>query len=182
MAGILSFIQPGLGHVYNGEICKALIIYILPFLLLSLLIFGLYTRFAVYYLALFTLLILAYYVLVVFDAIRIARISNTVYPLKKYNKVIICIERVLLLAVIIRVSVQGFIKNFTIRTYKLSAVSMEPTLLAGDYILVDLRKGAKNPKKDLIIFEYPKDPSNDFVKHVVAVSGDTVEIKDNNLS
>ena len=42
---------------------------------------------------------------------------------------------------------------------------MEPTLLAGDYILVDLREKAKNPqKKDLVIFEYPKDPSKDFVK------------------
>lgn len=181
MAGILSIIQPGLGHVYNGEIRKSLIIYLLPFLLLPLLIFGLYTRFAIYYLALFTLLIIVYYVLVIFDAVRIAKIFSTIYPLKKYNNIIIYIG-ILILAVSIRVSVQGFIKNSIIRTYKLSAVSMEPTLLAGDYILVDLREGAKNPKKkDLVIFEYPKDPSKDFVKRVVAVSGDTVEIKDKQL-
>ena len=37
MAGILSIIQPGLGHVYNGEIRKSVIIYLLPFLLLPLL-------------------------------------------------------------------------------------------------------------------------------------------------
>ena len=76
MAGILSIIQPGLGHVYNGEIRKSLIIYLLPFLLLPLLIFGLYTRFAIYYLALFTLLIIVYYVLVIFDAVRIAKIPR----------------------------------------------------------------------------------------------------------
>lgn len=33
----------------------------------------------------------------------------------------------------------------------------------------------------MVIFEYPKDPSKDFVKRVVAVSGDTVEIKDKQL-
>lgn len=151
MAGVLSIVQPGLGHVYNGEIRKSLIIYLLPFLLLPLLIFGLYTRFAIYYLALFTLLIIVYYVLVIFDAVRIAKIFSTIYPLKKYNKIIIYIG-ILLLAVSIRVSVQGFIKNSIIRTYKLSAVSMEPTLLAGDYILVDIREGAKNPQKRIWLY------------------------------
>ncbi len=181
VAGILSLIQPGLGHIYNGEMRKALIIYLAPFLLTPLLILGLYSRFVIYCLVLFALFIFTYYVLVIFDAVRIAKIFNTQYSLKKYNEVIIYIV-IFLFAVIINFSVQGFIKNSTIRAYKLPAASMEPTLLTGDYILVDLREKAKNPqKKDLVVFEYPQDPSKDFVKRVVAVSGDIVEIKDKQL-
>jgi signal peptidase I len=59
---------------------------------------------------------------------------------------------------------------------------MEPTLLIGDHILVDKSKSAKNPKQgEIIVFEYPEDSTKDFVKRVVAIEGDTIEIKDKNL-
>lgn len=181
IAGLLSLLQPGLGHVYDGETRKALIIYLTPFLLIPLLVFGLYSRFAVYCLALLALFALTYYVIVIFDAVRVAKIYYITYPLKKYNKVIIYIG-IFLLTVVINLSVRGFVKSTTVRAYKLPAASMEPTLLVGDHIFVDLRENAKNPqRKDLVVFEYPQDPTKDFVKRVVAVGGDTVEIRDKQL-
>ncbi|WP_085812930.1 signal peptidase I [Geoanaerobacter pelophilus] len=48
--------------------------------------------------------------------------------------------------------------------------------------LTDRTQSAKNPKRgDLIVFEYPEDSSKDFIKRVVAVGGDMVEIKDKEL-
>ena len=69
---------------------------------------------------------------------------------------------------------------------------MQNTLLIGDYILVNkFIYGIKVPfteitiipikdpqRGDIIVFKYPEDPSKDFIKRVVAVGGDTVEIKD----
>jgi len=93
------------------------------------------------------------------------------------NKFIL-ISVILLLGI---VSVAGalYIRENVVKVYKIPAASMEPTLLVGDHILVDRSKAARVPRRgDLIVFKYPEDPSKDFVKRVVAVAGDTVEIKD----
>ncbi len=71
------------------------------------------------------------------------------------------------------------IRSNIVKAYRFPSKSMEPTLLMGDRVLVDRREAARNPKRgDLIVFEYPEDPSRDFLKRVVAVGGDTLEIKD----
>jgi len=79
------------------------------------------------------------------------------------------------------VSVAGtfYVRENVVKAYKIPAASMEPTLLVGDHILVDRSEASRAPRRgDLIVFQYPKDPSKDFVKRVVAVAGDTVELKD----
>ncbi len=68
---------------------------------------------------------------------------------------------------------------------------MEDTLLIGDHILVNkFIYGVKlpftqmtiipisNPKRgDIVVFRYPQDPSKDYIKRVVGIAGDKVEIK-----
>lgn len=88
------------------------------------------------------------------------------------------ISAILLLGII---SVAGtfYVRENVIKAYKIPAASMEPTLLIGDHILVDRSKASRAPNRgDLIVFKYPEDPSKEFVKRVVAVAGDTVELKD----
>ncbi len=54
---------------------------------------------------------------------------------------------------------------------------MVPTLLVGDHIFV--KKGRANVARgDVIVFEFPLDPSTDYVKRVVAIGGDTIEVRD----
>jgi len=55
---------------------------------------------------------------------------------------------------------------------------MEPTLLNGDHIFVDRRQTAKSPHRgDLIVFNFSGAPKIEMIKRVVAVEGDTVEIR-----
>jgi len=60
---------------------------------------------------------------------------------------------------------------------------MKPTLLVGDHILAD--KFPLNLDKiergDIIVFVYPPDPRKDFVKRVVGLPGETIEIRDREL-
>jgi signal peptidase I len=59
---------------------------------------------------------------------------------------------------------------------------MEPTFLIGDWFLADRRLPARNPTRDdIIVFEYPKNKTIDFIERVVAVGGDTVEIRNKGL-
>ncbi len=72
------------------------------------------------------------------------------------------------------------IRTFLIGPYKIPTGSMIPTLLVGDRIFVDkISFRFKEPERgDIIVFKYPMDRKKDFVKRLVGLSGDKVEIKD----
>ena len=93
------------------------------------------------------------------------------------------------------------IRSVFVQAYHIPSGSMEDTLLEGDYVIGDKltygtqipdrfpllnfklpsfrMPGLSDPKSgDLVIFEFPEDPSKDFIKRCVAVSGQVVEMKD----
>lgn len=72
---------------------------------------------------------------------------------------------------------------------------MEPTLLVGDHLLVNkFGYGIKNPftdatwipigsphRRDIVVFKFPMNPSLDFIKRVIGVEGDRIEVVDKKL-
>jgi signal peptidase I len=77
----------------------------------------------------------------------------------------------------------GSIRTFLFQAFTIPSSAMSPTLVAGDYILVNkfaYRIGSPG-RGEVLVFRYPLDTSKDFVKRVVAVGGDTVEIRDKKL-
>jgi signal peptidase I len=181
VAGLLSLFEPGLGQIYNGQARKGIIIILLQLLLVPLLMLSLNSSYVFIYLGVMIFATLVYYIIVVSDAVNCARNIGNKYQLKKYNKIMIYIAIVVLLT-IFSTSVKLLVRNNYVQAFKIPAGSMEPTLLIGDHILVDRQMSARNPKRgDLVIFEYPEDPSKDFVKRVVAVGGDIVAIRDKEL-
>lgn len=84
------------------------------------------------------------------------------------------------------------IKTFLVEAFQIPSGSMERTLLAGDFLFVNKAVyGAQIPgtsarlpkfesphRGDVIVFAYPRDPSLNYVKRVVGLGGDTVEMRD----
>lgn len=82
------------------------------------------------------------------------------------------------------------IKFFLIQAFSIPSGSMENTLLIGDYLLVNkLSYGIRNPldnkvliplgkpqRGDIVVFIYPKDPTKDYIKRVIGLPGDKVQI------
>jgi signal peptidase I len=191
IAAILSLLSPGLGHIYNGQARKGIVIlilgnYILPFLLLQCITWYLGTL-SLPILYVVVALALVLYVVMIADAIRQANRLKFEYQPQKYNKWFVYVGILLAITVIsFAIPDIGFdtdtIKSNYMQAYKIPSGSMEPTLLIGDRILVDRRLSARNPVRGtIIIFEYPEDPTKDFVKRVEAVGGDIVEIRDKEL-
>lgn len=84
-----------------------------------------------------------------------------------------------------------FIRSFIVQAFKIPSGSMLPTLQIGDHILVNkFAYGVRVPvvgatlfdvsdpmRGDVVVFVYPEDPHKDFIKRVVAIPGDLVEVK-----
>ena len=175
---MLSLFEPGLGQIYNGQVRKGLIFLVFPLFFLPVLFFFLNNNRILYFLIAFALLTTFYYFIAIGDAIYTARKFKTEYSLKKCNKLIIYLG-VIVLVFLANTTISDYVKNNYVQAYKIPASSNEPTLLIGDHIVVDRRVPSRNPKRgSLIVFEFPEDPKKDFVKRVVAISGDTVEIRD----
>ena len=82
------------------------------------------------------------------------------------------------------------IKFFLFQAFSIPSGSMEKTLLIGDYLLVNkLSYGIRNPldnkvlipigqpqRGDVVVFIFPQDPSKDYIKRVIGLPGDTVQI------
>src|SRR5437667_8612176 len=84
-----------------------------------------------------------------------------------------------------------FIRSFIVQAFKIPSGSMIPTLQIGDHILVNkfvygvripfleryLVEYAKVQRGDVVVFIFPEDRSKDFIKRVIGVAGDTVEVR-----
>ena len=98
-------------------------------------------------------------------------------------------------AIIIAVLLALVIRTFIVQAFKIPSGSMLPTLQIGDHILVSkFIYGVKmpftgatlipisNPKaNDIVVFQFPKNPELDYIKRVIAVGGDKVEIRDKKI-
>ena len=73
-------------------------------------------------------------------------------------------------------------KTHIIQAFKVPAGSMLPTIQVGDHILVDKIAPEKGIKRgEIIVFAFPEDERKDFIKRVIGLSGDKIEIKDKEI-
>lgn len=77
----------------------------------------------------------------------------------------------------------GLIKANLVQAYKIPSGGMIPTLFIGDHLLANkfIYKTTDPKRGDIIIFPYPEYPSKDFVKRLIAVEGDVIELRDKRL-
>lgn len=101
------------------------------------------------------------------------------------------IAREYLESIVVAVILALFIRTFVVQAFKIPTGSMETNLLIGDHLLVNKvvyspsGSGLEHrilPKKPIerghvVVFKFPEDPARDFIKRVVALPGETVEIR-----
>jgi signal peptidase I len=73
------------------------------------------------------------------------------------------------------------LRMFVVSAYRVSSASMEDTLSEGDYIFVNklaYEYGSEPEAGDVIVFKYPNNPERDYIKRIVALPGQMVEVVD----
>ena len=87
------------------------------------------------------------------------------------------------------------IRSFGVEPFKIPSGSMLPTLRVGDFILVNkfeyglrvplvgwkLTGGDEPERGDVIVFQYPRDPSVDYIKRIVGLPGDRIAFRDHTI-
>ena len=98
-------------------------------------------------------------------------------------------------ALLVALALALVIRTFVVQAFKIPSESMLNTLLVGDHLLASkfaygvkipftdkyIYEGAAPERGDIIIFQYPNDPSVDYIKRVVGVPGDVIEVRDKQL-
>jgi signal peptidase I len=90
------------------------------------------------------------------------------------------IAEVLLIAVI----AVAAIKYFLVQPFIVNGASMEPNFFDGDYLLIDeLTYRFKEPQRgDVVVFHAPQDESIYYIKRIIGLPGEKVEVNDNAIT
>jgi signal peptidase I len=102
------------------------------------------------------------------------------------------VAREYLEALVVAVILALFVRTFAVQAFKIPTSSMEPNLLIGDHLFVnrlvfspsagaieDLLLAKREVRRgDVVVFRFPGNPDKDYVKRVVALPGETVEVRE----
>jgi signal peptidase I len=94
-------------------------------------------------------------------------------------------------SLVIAVALALFARTFVFQAFKIPTGSMENNLLIGDHLIVNkmvfapaatgldraVLPGRPIARGDIVVFKYPKDPSRDFIKRVIGLPGDRLELR-----
>jgi signal peptidase I len=179
LAFLLSLVTPGLGHIYNGQLKEGLC-YLVGFLLVYVIFSSLLLKF--YGMVCYLVIMVGLFLFILLDAL-LGAIKLRAIALKSYNKWYIYLAIFLLGSVVIRPLLGWTIKNNIVKAYKIPSSGMEPALLVGDHLIANTRiyKSEKPKRGDMVIFEFSKDPSKDFIKRVIGMEDEKVEVIDNKI-
>lgn len=77
----------------------------------------------------------------------------------------------------------GLVRPFVVQAFYIPSRSMENTLLVNDHIFVNkfIYRLSRPDRWDIVVFEYPEDPSKDYIKRLVGLPGDTITVRDHRL-
>jgi len=178
IAAFLSLLAPGLGQIYDGKGALGLAVLIiwtaLPFLWAA-------SGWLRYFYGLVALVLaaIALWLFTIMHAFILA-LRNKETELKKYQAPLVyAFFIVLSLGMAIFVPAGKWMSLLGVSPLKIPTESMMPTLHKGDLLMADLKAyHGRAPKRgDLVVVDYPLDPTRQFIKRVIAVEGDLIEIK-----
>jgi signal peptidase I len=98
-------------------------------------------------------------------------------------------------SIVVAVILALFVRTFVFQAFKIPTGSMKPNLLVGDHLLVNkfifapaasrleraLLPMRPIERGDVIVFKFPEEPERDFIKRVVGLPGDALELKNQTI-
>jgi len=185
VAVTLSVIMTGLGHVYCGRIVKGLVLafiscIFIPFLFGAFSVSHSSSRIAVIIATLLAFSVVWLYAII--DSWYTAKRTTENYILKDYNRWYMYVI-LILLGTGGSSQIAFNVRTFFLQAFRVPVASNYPTMLPDDRFLANkiAYKNNDPQKGDLIVFTNPQDRRQNYIKRVIAVAGETVEIRNGEI-
>jgi len=178
LAALLSLVLPGLGQVYAGRWLRGVIWYFAPTAL-----FGAVATFVAQTGSLWMALVALFalpHLIAPLDAYRVACAD----PKAGSRRSPLWMVGLFAFGFFVSGRVAGgLVRSFSVESFKLPSAGMAPTLAVGDHFFADKSVlQTREPKRgEIVVFEYPENRAQTFVKRVVGLPGDVIERKDGQL-
>lgn len=184
-AASMSFILTGFGQLYNGQINKALWLYMIFTLLLGpmLALIALYLPSVLMFpvLALSLLACIGVWLYSMVDAWRQAK-RQTQYALKPWQLSSVYVAVFVVCNLLLLPLLINYINQHQVAAFSIPSFSMEPTVLQGDWLFADKRYNCPDCKTavqrgDIAIFTYPNNRTQYYIKRIIGLPNDQIQFK-----
>jgi signal peptidase I len=194
VAVLLSLLATGLGQIYCGRIVRGLVMFLGSLMFAPLLVVAALLPPATVVLVgliVALLVVLGVYVYAVVDAFRLARLARLAHlahrsgahfqPLDSHRPLVYALF--VLVGLTYAAGGLHFIRSSVFEAFEIPTASEMPTLLPGDRVLVNKTTYQRRfvRRGDEVVFRVVSEPGRNWVKRVIAVPGDTVEVKGNEV-
>jgi signal peptidase I len=178
LLGLLIF--PGYGQIYNGRPKQGLTLALVYLSLLPVfLITWVYLSVSIILLVVFLTINLVVYITILIHVFRQCKRGDPGLPRRWYDGRFGIISVWFMIALIVLPRYVDAIRYF-VQTYKIRSGSMASTLEEGDVFIARGVYAGFRPlqRGDIVVFKYPKDEKKEFVKRVIGLPEETVEVKE----
>ncbi|HRJ54241.1 MAG TPA: signal peptidase I [Candidatus Thiothrix moscowensis] len=186
---LMSLILPGLGQLYNGAINKAVWLFLIitllsvPAVLLATLYLPADWMIPTLLGSIGLVLLVWLYSMV--DAFRSAR-RQPDYALLGWQCSGVYVLVFLLWNMLALPLLLEYVSKYQVESFKVPSASMEPTVMTGDMLFADKRYNRPGTRQavqrgDIAIFVYPNDRTTYFIKRIVGLPGDKIQIRSNEV-
>jgi signal peptidase I len=185
VAVVLSLFATGLGHIYCGRIVTGLVLFLVSLLFAPVALFAAWAGLSLpvmFGLGLALVTVIGAYLYSVVGAYRAARTAGADYVPRDYNRPFVYALFILVAVTYPPLALLQLRAN-VLEAYYIPTGGMAPNILNGDRFLVNkLAYRLRAPERgDLVVFRSPKDRRLTWIKRVIGLPGDTVELKDNEV-
>lgn len=169
---VLSFLTPGLGHLYSGVPKRAVMFWVISTLggIVGVAVAMQFAGRAQLYTIVFVAISIP--ILIAWDAGRVARAASPTFVARAYNRSFVYVGIIVFSALVIQPAARKFLQAQVMGAYHLPSASMAPLLLTGDYILVKPIRSTVE-RHDIVVY---RRGTSAFAKRVVGVGGDTISM------
>ncbi len=179
VACVLSVLSPGLGHIYCGQLAKGLVLYLVAVITSAVGMLALLPLPGGWRTSCWAALGVSVVVFVaaLMDAARQARRSSPSFVPKDYNRWYVYVA-LLVLPLPVFVTEGLLAREGVVKAVRVTAPFMSPTIHEGERVLVNRLAYRHGPvvRGDVVVFISPDQRHRLYIKRVVALPGDTVEI------
>lgn len=186
---LMSLVLPGFGQLYNGEINRAIWLFLVFAIMtvpgVTLIALHLPSGWMMPCLIIALMLTVALWLFGMIDAWRGARRQPDYVP-QAWQVSGIYLLVLILCDVIAFPLLTGYVRSHQVASFRIPSSSMEPSVLKGDIIFADKRyncPGCKQEVKrgDIAIFTYPNNRTVYYIKRIIGLPGDQVQLRDHEI-